>query len=181
MNATTSINLGPFSFSSALNGARYLLLYPGDIDFLVQFMFSRYEPVTIRKIPANPEISGNSPTIMGEVISRKRGVKVSIGTVMDKSDDLMAFMYRTSVKAYRVPPVANASQNRSPRSGISVKSSVGNRNGSAKHGNDHATAYSSMSFRLFLLSTSFVASKNAVKNANMNQSIIITHIPHIKI
>ena len=92
---------------------------------------------------------------------------------MDKSDDLRAFMYRTSVKAYRVPPVTNASQNRSPRGGIAVKSRMGNRNGSAKHGNDHATTYSSMSFRLFLLRTSFVASKSAVKNANMNQSMVI--------
>ena len=135
-------------------------------------MFSRYEPVTIRKMPISPKIPGNSPTIKGEVIKRNRGVNVSIGTVMDKSDALMAFMYRTSVKAYSVPPVTNASQNRSPRGGISVKSRMGNRNGSAKHGNDHAITYSSMSFRLFLLRTSFVASKSAVKNANMNQSMV---------
>ena len=165
MNATTNINLGPFSFSSALNGAKY------PCDFL--FMFSRYEPVTIRKMPISPKILGNSPTIKGEVIKRNRGVNVSIGTVMDKSDDLIALMYRIRVMAYRLPPVNNASQNCSPSAGIFVKRRSGNKNGSAKNGNDHATTYSSMSSRLFLLKTSFVASKNAVKHANMNQTMVI--------
>jgi hypothetical protein len=55
-------------------------------------MFSRYDPKTISETPTTPKGAGNSPSIKGEVIRRNRGVKATSGTVMDRSETLIALM-----------------------------------------------------------------------------------------
>jgi hypothetical protein len=60
--------------------------FTGSMKFLfLRLTLRRYEPVTTSIIPAIPPGLGNSPTIMGEVMSIKRGVKLSIGIISDMS------------------------------------------------------------------------------------------------
>jgi hypothetical protein len=82
--ATDNIRRGPFSFTNDLKGDSHpFVLFP---------KFKMYDPKTIKIIPIRPEKSGYSPTMIGEVRMRKTGVKVTMGTVMDKSEILIAFM-----------------------------------------------------------------------------------------
>ena len=72
---------------------------------------------------------------------------------------------------FRLPPITNAAQNFSFREGTAIKNKSGIKKGNAKNLNDHETTYSSVYFRPFLLKTSFVDSKKAVKTANIYHTI----------
>jgi hypothetical protein len=100
----------------------------------------------------------------GDVKRRNNGVKVTMGTVTDRSDVLMAFMYNMVVTIFSVPPTRSAGQNRFPNSISFVKTNNGSIKGKAKIRSDHATIYSLHFSRLFLPRTSFKDSKSAVKN-----------------
>ena len=76
IRATQSISLGPFSEKSPLMGPKK----PG-------FELPKiYEPRKIRNTPRNPPGSGVSPTMSGEVMSKKTGVKLKRGRVRERSE-----------------------------------------------------------------------------------------------
>ena len=72
---------------------------------------------------------------------------------------------------FRVPPTNKAGQKLFPKEGISIKNNNGNKKGNEKNLNDQDTIYSSMFSKVFLQKISFIDSKNADNNANMNQTI----------
>jgi hypothetical protein len=88
-----------------------------------------------------------------------------MGIVKDKSECFIAFMKTTVATRLSEPPMSRAIQNWLVKVGILMKKSIGSKNTKEKNVSDQATTYSSMSLRLFLLKTSFMDSKNAVKNA----------------
>jgi len=84
-------------------------------------------------------------------MSKKSGVKVSIGIVKESGDVLIAFMYIIETIRFRVPPMINAYQNVKSTFGISMKRRIGNKKGSVKLLKDHAVIYKSTFCKDFLL------------------------------
>ena len=80
-----------------------VFLLTGCKNFFMSLMLSRYEPKTISKIPVMPKTLGNSPTINGDVISKKSGVKASIGIVTENGDNFIAFIYKKAVSELKLP------------------------------------------------------------------------------
>jgi hypothetical protein len=100
----------------------------------------------------------------GEVNNRNKGVKVTMGTVTERSDALMAFIYNTVVMRLSIPPAKSAGQKPLPKTTFLVKNNKGSKKGRAKSRSAQATMYSLHFSRLFLPNTSFNASNKAVKN-----------------
>ena len=123
-------------------------------------------------MPTIPETLADSPTIKGEVINRNSGVNVIIGIVIERSDNLIALIYRIVATVFKLPPMINEGQNPAPKTGISIRNNKGTKNGKAKELDAQATTYSSTFSKPFLLNTSFADSKNAVKIANAYHTII---------
>ncbi|GAB4290812.1 MAG: hypothetical protein Kow0098_09680 [Ignavibacteriaceae bacterium] len=57
---------------------------------LIPPLFRKYEPAVIRMIPAKPLGSGNSLVINGDIKSKNKGVKLSIGTTIEISPEAIA-------------------------------------------------------------------------------------------
>ena len=60
-------------------------------------IFSTKAPITIRITPGIVWYEGNSPSITGEVIRRKAGVKDKKGTVSDSGEIRIARIYRKKI------------------------------------------------------------------------------------
>ena len=163
IKATNNINCAPLLLTNALNGANN--------PFFFSFMFNIYDPKTIKEIPINPKMVGNSPTIRGEVINRNKGVKVESGITRDRSANFIAFKYNIAVAIFNVPLTRIANQNPGVISGISIKNNIGIKRGSAKKLSAQATIYSSIFFNPNLPATSVSERNNAVRKAKNIQVI----------
>lgn len=105
-------------------------------------IFIVYTPNVIMRTPINPNVSGNSFTISGEVNSRRSGVKAPMGDTIETSEYLRAFMYITLAIILIEPPTESAIQKFGLIEGIPLKYKMIDMNGIAKNLNDHASTNS---------------------------------------
>lgn len=69
-----------------------------------------YDPTTTDRIPIIPKGFGNSPIIIGDVISRKTGVNVVIGRVRERGESLIAFINNKEEITFREDVARSAIQ-----------------------------------------------------------------------
>lgn len=122
--------------------------------------------------PNKPVNDGNSLIIKGDVASKNNGVKESIGTVIDRSEDLIAFIYSMEAKVFIDPPIISAGQNLAPISGILKKKTVGNKKSAEKRLRESERVYSLRFLRLCLAVTSFADSKKTFKRDKIGQNML---------
>lgn len=100
--ATSNISLGPWFLNIAKIGSKN--------PFERWFKFKTYDPTTTESIPAIPNGLGNSPTIIGDVIRRKTGVNVVIGSVRDSGESFIDFTNKRDEMVLSVDDVRSAIQ-----------------------------------------------------------------------
>jgi hypothetical protein len=101
----------------------------------------------------------------GDVKRRNTGVKLKRGSVMDRSERLMALIYKSVARMFNPPPTSRAIQNSTGRySGIGVKKIRGKINGRLKTFQTQEMVKTSKLLRDFLQRPSLKASQTAVRN-----------------
>ncbi len=156
-NATVSIYLVPFSFTSDLNGAK--------IFFSFISRFSRYDPATPVSIPSSPTKFGNSPNIMGLERSRNTGAKLCMGMTVEISPFDIARIYKifaaTFIRLDPKSPTKNKVLNFR-----SIKKSIGVNTITGKKLFAHDIRIESKSFEAFLMKTLLIPSEIGFRDAN---------------
>lgn len=94
------------------------------IPSLNDLTLNRYEPTTINIMPIKPLVFGNSPIVIGDVINKKRGVKLNIGTTREISPFEIARWYNIAAAVLIIPETNSAIKN-SSENFSSIKNSVG--------------------------------------------------------
>lgn len=123
-------------------------------------------------MPIIPGKFGNSPNINGDVISKKKGVKLRKGTVSDKGLVLIDLKYSIVAAVLRIIPTNKAIQNTLSIFGSSVKKKVIVIKGKANNDVANATMYSSTLCNSILLTADLAANDKAHIIDNINQSIL---------
>jgi hypothetical protein len=62
------------------------------IPFFTWWRLRRYAPQVIKKIPVNPDRSGNSPKIRNDVTIKNNGVNDKKGIVRERGETLIALI-----------------------------------------------------------------------------------------
>lgn len=102
IKAIINISLDPFSLT--------ILRIGSNGPWIFWLRFRMYDPTTVVSIPTNPNGFGNSPSMIGEVINKKTGVKLTIGKVSERGASLTALMNRIVVSVLRTVDTRIAAQ-----------------------------------------------------------------------
>ena len=151
----------PRSLRMALNGS--------NMPCLAVFILSKYAPTAVSNIPMIPNLSSLSPRMRFDVKIIKTGLNAKKGNVMDKGDNLIAFVYKMRAVISSGIKMVTTIKKFMSNLGISIKGRSNSRKGAANPTCTQATRYSLLLTSDFLESASAEAEKKAQSKDNMNQ------------